>query len=189
MEQANSVTYKALMELFEQHELMASAVEAHAVVCGLVCGGCPLDGKAWLPHLADLINDGFGLPSAVRQSMTHIYEAVVESLMSHKGVEMLLPPDDAPLDERIDALVEWSQAFLAGFGVVQQELGKASEELQEMVRDIANITQVSSELDQEDEENEAAFLVLYEHIKLGVMMAFEECGQRPGSPSVAPTLH
>ena len=56
--------------------------------------------------------------------------------------------------------MDWSQAFLAGFGVVQQELSKASEELQEMIQDIASITQVSAEFDQEDEENEASFLVL-----------------------------
>lgn len=189
MKEANGVSYETLVALFDQHELMASAVEAHGVVCGLVCGGCPLDGKAWLPHLVDLINDGFGLPSPVRQMMTVLYEEVVTALMAQKGIELLLPADDAPLDERIDALVEWSQAFLAGFGVVQQELGKASEELQEMIRDIANITQVSGELDQEDEENEAAFLVLYEHVKLGVMLAFEECGKRPDTPPRAPTLH
>lgn len=85
--------------------------------------------------------------------------------------------------------MDWSQAFLAGFGVVQQELSKASEELQEMIQDIASITQVSAEFDQEDEENEASFLVLYEHVRLGVMMAFEEFGKRPVAPSTPPTLH
>jgi hypothetical protein len=110
----------------------------------------------------------------VRQVMTDLYHEVIESLMAQKGVELLLPSDEAPLDERIDSLVDWSQAFLAGFGVVQQELSKASEELQEMIQDIASITQVSAEFDQEDEENEASFLVLYEHVRLGVMMAFEE---------------
>ena len=85
--------------------------------------------------------------------------------------------------------MDWSQAFLAGFGVVQQELSKASEELQEMIQDIASITQVSAEFDQEDDENEASFLVLYEHVRLGVMMAFEEFGKRPDTPSAPPTLH
>ena len=121
--------------------------------------------------------------------MTDLYEGVIESLMAQKGVELLLPSDEAPLDERIDALVDWSQAFLAGFGVVQQELTRASEELQEMIQDIASITQVSAEFDQEDEENEASFLVLYEHVRLGVMMAFEEFGKRPAEPSTPPTLH
>ena len=123
-----------------QHDLMATAVEAHGVICGLVCGGVALDDKSWQPHFNDLINDGFGLPAPVRQVMTDLYHEVIESLMAQKGVELLLPSDEAPLDERIDSLVDWSQAFLAGFGVVQQELSKASEELQEMIQDIASIT-------------------------------------------------
>lgn len=189
MSKTNPLKYAAVADLMEQHELMATAVEAHGVICGLVCGGVVLDDKSWLPPFNDLINDGFGLPAPVRQVMTDLYHEIVESLMAQKGVELLLPSDEAPLDERIDALVDWSQAFLAGFGVVQQELSKASEELQEMIQDIASITQVSAEFDQEDDENEASFLVLYEHVRLGVMMAFEEFGKRPDTPSAPPTLH
>ncbi|MBL0568437.1 UPF0149 family protein [Aeromonas hydrophila] len=189
MSKTNPLKYAAVADLMEQHELMATAVEAHGVICGLVCGGVALDDKSWLPHFNDLVNDGFGLPAPVRQVMTDLYQQVIESLMAQKGVELLLPSDEAPLDERIDSLVDWSQAFLAGFGVVQQELSKASEELQEMIQDIASITQVSAEFDQEDEENEASFLVLYEHVRLGVMMSFEEFGKRPDAPSTPPTLH
>ncbi|PJG57638.1 UPF0149 family protein [Aeromonas cavernicola] len=189
MSKTTPLDYAAVVALMEQHELMASAVEAHGVICGLVCGGVALDGKSWLPYFNDLVNDGFGLPASVRQVMTTQYERVVESLMAQKGVELLLPGDDAPLDERIDALVDWSQAFLAGFGVVQQELARASQELQEMIQDIASITQVSAEFEQEDEENEASYLVIYEHLKLGIMLAFEECGKRPDAPRTPPTLH
>lgn len=134
MSKTNPLKYAAVADLMEQHELMATAVEAHGVICGLVCGGVVLDDKSWLPPFNDPINDGFGLPAPVRQVMTELYQSVIESLMAQKGVELLLPSDEAPLDERIDALVDWSQAFLAGFGVVQQELSRASEELQEMIR-------------------------------------------------------
>lgn len=157
MSKTNPLKYAAVADIMEQHELMASAVEAHGVICGLVCGGVALDDKSWLPHFNDLVNDGFGLPAPVRQVMTDLYHNVVESLMAQKGVELLLPSDDAPLDERIDSLVDWSQAFLAGFGVVQQELSRASEELQEMIQDIASITQVSAEFDQEDDEKRSLF--------------------------------
>ena len=189
MSKTNPLKYTAVADLMEQHELMATAVEAHGVICGLVCGGVALDDKSWLPPFNDLVNDGFGLPAPVRQVMTDLYHEIVESLIAQKGVELLLPSDEAPLDERIDSLVDWSQAFLAGFGVAQQELSKASEELQEMIQDIASITQVSAEFDQEDDENEASFLVLYEHVRLGVMMTFEEFGKRPDTPIAPPTLH
>jgi hypothetical protein len=31
--------------------------------------------------------------------------------------------------------------------------------------------------------------VLYEHVRLGVMMTFEEFGKRPDTPIAPPTLH
>ena len=66
MSKTNPLKYAAVADLMEQHELMATAVEAHGVICGLVCGGVALDDKSWLPHFNDLVNDGFGLPAPVR---------------------------------------------------------------------------------------------------------------------------
>ncbi|MFE8730326.1 UPF0149 family protein, partial [Aeromonas hydrophila] len=94
MSKTNPLKYAAVADIMEQHELMASAVEAHGVICGLVCGGVALDEKSWVPHFNDLVNDGFGLPAPVRQVMTDLYHNVVESLMAQKGVELLLPSDD-----------------------------------------------------------------------------------------------
>ena len=85
MSKTNPLKYAAVADLMEQHELMATAVEAHGVICGLVCGGVVLDDKSWLPPFNDLINDGFGLPAPVRQVMTDLYQGVIESLMAQKG--------------------------------------------------------------------------------------------------------
>ena len=69
-----------------------------------------------------------------------------------------------------------------------KEMFKASAELQEMIQDISSITQVSGDFDQEDEESETAFVVLYEHLKLGATLAFEEFGKGQAQPQ-RPTLH
>ena len=94
MSKTNPPRYAVVADLMEQHELMATAVEAHGVICGLVCGGVALDDKSWLPPFNDLVNDGFGLPAPVRQVMTDLYHEIVESLMAQKGVELLLPSDE-----------------------------------------------------------------------------------------------
>ena len=44
MSKTNPLKYAAVADLMEQHELMATAVEAHGVICGLVCGGVALAG-------------------------------------------------------------------------------------------------------------------------------------------------
>ena len=174
-----------------QHDLMATAVEAHGVICGLVCGGVALDDKSWLPHFNDLINDGFGLPAPVRQVMTDSITGDREP-DGTKGVELLLPSDRRrSMSASTRSLVDWSQApSWPALAWCNRELSKASEELQEMIQDIASITQVSCRGSiRKMEENKTSFLVLYEHVRLRVMMAFEEFGKRPAAPSTPPTLH
>ena len=58
----------------------------------------------------------------------------------------------------------------------------------QMIGDFSNITQLDDEFE-EDEENEASYFVLYEHVKLGAMLAFEEFGQFLPQAEKRPTLH
>jgi len=186
---SNSIFHKydQAARLLDEHEVMASPAEVHGVLCGLLCGGASDDKSAWQSEINDLLNDGFSLPAPVREWMQALHAATWQSLSEQSQLELLLPEEDAPLDERLECLADWVQAFLAGFAVMQQDLAKASEELREMITDLSNITQLDTDFD-EDDENEAAFIVLYEHAKLGVMMAFEEFGQ-PLKPKASPTLH
>lgn len=182
------LNYDAFTALLEHHNMVVTAAEVHGVVCGLICGGLAQSDIRWQQHFNGLLNDDFALPGEVQKAVNLLFSRVVDELQDQNRFELLLPADDEELDERLDAMMEWSAAFLAGFGVVQQELNKASEELQEMIQDISSITQVSSDFDQEDEESETAFVVLYEHLKLGAILAFEEFGTGQ-SQSNRPTLH
>nr|WP_245748786.1 UPF0149 family protein [Oceanisphaera psychrotolerans] len=182
------LNYDAFTTLLEHHNMVVTAAEVHGVICGLICGGMAKDDVRWQQHFNALLNDDFGLPAEVKKAVNLLFYRVYDELVSQSRFELLMPEDDEPLDERLDAMMEWAAAFLAGFGVVQQELNKASPELQEMIQDISSITQVSSEFDQEDEESETAFVVLYEHLKLGATLAFEEFGKGQPSPK-RPTLH
>lgn len=182
------LNYEAFNTLLEQHNMVVTAAEVHGVVCGLICGGLAQNDIRWQQHFNALLNDDFALPSEVQKAVNLLFSRVHDELLSQTQFELLLPVDDEALDDRLDAMMEWSAAFLAGFGVVQQELNKASDELQEMIQDISSITQVSSDFDQEDEESETAFVVLYEHLKLGAILAFEEFGSGQAQPK-RPTIH
>ncbi len=179
--------YEQALRLLEEHEVMASPAEVHGVLCGLLCGGVSGDKNAWQSEINDLLNDGFALPAPVRHWLETLYGATWHALSEQNQLELLLPEEDEPLDERLECLADWVQSFLAGFAVMQQDLAKASEELREMITDLSNITQLDADFE-EDDENEASFIVLYEHAKLGVMMAFEEFGQ-PLRPKTPHTLH
>lgn len=76
-----------------------------------------------------------------------------------------------------------------GFAVMQRELNKGLRAAGD-AGDISQITQIDQELEENVSETEADYIVIYEHLKLGAMMAFEECGDRASSSSsTTPTLH
>ncbi|MGL4206092.1 MAG: UPF0149 family protein [Aeromonadaceae bacterium] len=179
--------YVSASDLLDVYEVMATPAEVHGVLTGLLCGGCGVQRDEWLVEFFELVNDGHAMPQGVTEWLQELFDATLSGLREQSGVELLLPEDGVSLEEQLVAVCDWAQAFLAGFAVMQQDLTKASEELQEMLGDISNITQLEVELE-EDSENEASFYVLYEHLKLGVMMAFEEFGQHP-QPERKPTLH
>ncbi|WP_417614639.1 UPF0149 family protein [Oceanisphaera sp.] len=182
------LNYDAFTSLLEHHNMVVTAAEVHGVICGLICGGMAQNDPRWQQHFNALLNDDFELPTELKKAVNLLFSRVYEELINQSRFELLMPDDDEPLDDRLEAMMEWAAAFLAGFGVVQQELNKASSELQEMIQDISSITQVSGDFDQEDEESETAFVVLYEHLKLGATLAFEEFGKGQPQPQ-RPTLH
>lgn len=173
--------------LLDEHEVMATPAEMHGVLCGLLCGGVGLDAQSWQGELNGLVNDGHAFAAPVRQWLDELCQDTLQALLSQSGLTLLLPGEEEPMAERLAYLADWTQAFLAGFAVMQRELATLSDELQEMVEDLSNITQLDTD-GEAAEEDESSYLVLYEHLKLAVMMAFEECGQRP-SPAAPPTLH
>lgn len=180
--------YDEASALLSSQDVMASPAELHGVLCGLLCGGAPIAKSLWLQEFNDLVNDGAPLPEGVTSWLHELFAETLAGLSEQKSLVLLLPDDDEGLDERLLAMAEWAQAFLAGFAVMQRDLNKVSEELQEMLGDISQITQLDQELEENASETEADYVVIYEHLKLGTMMAFEECGVRLADDA-SPTIH
>lgn len=107
--------------ILEQNEVMASPAELHGILCGFLCGGIAATGKQWLTEFNALINDGIPVPAPVRGWLESVFLASQKALTQQSGLELMLPDEDAPLDERLQAISEWAQAFLAGFAVLQQD--------------------------------------------------------------------
>lgn len=180
--------YNQASDLLDSHQVMATPAEIHGVLCGLLCGGINLKDHVWLHEFNQLVNDGQPMPEPVITWLDELFRASVASITEGSGLELLLPDDEFSTEEQLLAIIDWSQAFLAGFAVMQQDLAKASDELQEMLSDITDITQLDVDSMSDDGSDDASFYVLYEHLKLGVIMAYEEFGQRIPS-SKQQTLH
>ncbi|MGK0674372.1 MAG: UPF0149 family protein [Halothiobacillaceae bacterium] len=152
------------------------AAEAHGVLAGMLCaaGGAEL-GAWWSNIRAD--ESQVEVPEPVRE----LYTATVASLADVTGLfDLMLPEDDASLDERAEALHDWCRGFLYGYGVAGGlDPRKLPEEAAEVLRDIHQFAQASFDLGEDAEEDEQAYSDLVEYLRVGVLLLHEVLHPRP----------
>jgi len=170
-------------QLLRNDNLMVSAPELHGVLSGLICGG--IDSDTWLPKINDLVNDGHGLPITVKKETQALFNQAMTQLNGDKlDFCPLQPDDDVSIRERLEALALWVQSFLVGFGVMRTDLNKIDPEIKELIHDFSEISQLSVELDGNSNDNEQAFIEVFEYVRLGAIACFEQFKKhdKPSSP-------
>ncbi|GGA97437.1 hypothetical protein GCM10007414_08030 [Agarivorans gilvus] len=179
--------YEALGELLLSSKVMVSPAEVHGLLSGLLAAGLPSNGD-WMSQMNQLINDGQGLPVEIKNKLKIVMEATHSGMSdSLLGFQLMLPEDEALVEERTEALAQWVQSFLVGFGVVQNDLNKLAEDVQELIKDFTEISQLSSDLD-EDEENEQALFQVVEYVRIGAITIFAHLAGNDADQQ-QPTLH
>ncbi len=182
-------SFAKITQVLEEAELFTSAAEVHGILSGFISGGSDLDSKSWMTHFNDVVNEGMGLPKKAKLLVNSLHSQVVSQFTDDGlGFALLLPDDELPLDDRCDAMSQWAQGFLVGFGMVQQGLNQASEEVQEVIKDIRDISQVSLGFEQEDEESEIAYTEIVEYLRVGAMICFNHFSRKPSTPA-SKTIH
>lgn len=172
-----------------QEQMIISAAELHGMLSGLLASGQQATGREWLPTLIGLIHDEAELSPRLKTKIERLGQQVRADLeCPDLSFEPLLPPDAAPLNDRIIALTEWAQCFLVGFGMNQQNLQKASADLQEALRDLAEIARLAPEA-VADEESERSYYEVAEYVRITAIMCFSELGDLPPLVNPNNTIH
>lgn len=86
----------------------------------------------------------------------------------------LLPDDDEPIDDRVEALAEWCAAFLAGFSALGTP--DISEGEAEIIEDLTAICGADSG-DSDDEEAERSYAEIVEYLKVTVLTLLHPDGE------------
>ena len=170
--------YELQAEL-EKMKAVATASEAHGIICGQLAGGIQLDGIMWLQQFLM----GLGIKNEPSQGtqkwFLQLYKYCLEELNETEiTFQPLLPDDQDDLNQRLEEIGSWCSGFLAGFGSTgERDERTFSEEIQDVFRDLAAITQVDTEIQGEaDEEEEIAYTELLEFVRVAVLMIFMEFG-------------
>ena len=91
------------------------------------------------------------------------------------GLILWLPDDDETLEERTMALSQWCSGFLAGIGSSGDDTLKVlSEEANEALKDLQQISLADVTDTEQSEEDENAFVEIVEYIRVVILMIKED---------------
>lgn len=177
----------------DQHSVMASAAEVQGLIAGMLSAGIPADAGTILPVLYDFLNDGQALNVNLKGLIEQLIAETAKQLSEEDySMQLLLPSDDDAMAERLEAMIEWAQAFLVGFAIQQTDLSLVSPDVREAIDQLTEVTRIDiyTEDDASDVENEESYFLVLEHLRLLVLTCFTEVGQKfTISEVAAKTLH
>lgn len=152
----------------------ADAAECHGHLLGLLCAQIENPVGQWLDALLSAAPSDNALLEEARMEMDAVGRLLVGKVADgNLEYQLLLPDDDEPLSERAAALAHWCQGFLFGMaqGGIKNFAGLPGD-CSELLNDFSEITKLTVEND--TEEDEAAFIELEEFVRVGSQLIFEE---------------
>jgi uncharacterized protein YgfB (UPF0149 family) len=156
------------------------AAEAHGCLCGALCARRDYGFDEWLVEI---------LPDESARDARSLEDLHASSVAVLAGGDMafkpLLPDDEQPLGERVEALGAWCQGFLYGFGAAgTASRGRLPEDVAEMLGDLAQVSRAGGVGSEALEVEEEAYAELVEFLRVGVQLIYDELAAlRAGQPA------
>lgn len=102
----------------------------------------------------------------------------------------MLPPDELPLVQRLEALANWCEGFLEGVAAENLPKGTLMQYpmVNEVLEDLAQIKDLSFEA-AATPENEKDYMEVVEFVRVGALLIHAECTQTESKPSSTQALH
>lgn len=156
-------------------QALASPSEAHGILCGQLSGGLKVDGLSWLQQFLPNLGVKREPWEDSRQWFCELRNLTLTELADDQFNFMpILPDDEDPLETRLIALAEWCSGFLAGFGTTgERKKEQFPEDCLMALRDLQQISQVDTDID-EEEMGEAAYFEVLEYVRMAALMLFTE---------------
>lgn len=152
---------------------LMDAAEAHGILCGILCTSQSYQEEIWLRHILSDTAIEDGLVSQCQRQLLLLKKYTVEQLNSVNDEFMpLLPSDDSPLSQRVQALGGWCEGFLFGIGLTGIDTKSLPNEVKDFIDDIISISRVAPI--ENSEEYEKDYMEIVEYLKVGVIILYEE---------------
>jgi len=198
-EQQSDTDFDWLANVYSRHGAINHPSELHGLMIGEIVGAMrrtPGDLIAQiLEHMGVEALDS-ERQANVAEDLVGFYHSTSDAMdKDSSSFNLLLPDDDYALSERVDSLVVWVRGFLEGIAIAASDkLSQADADTQEILRDLVDICQLDSRVEQ-DEAGEKEFFEIAEYVRVGVLNLYAELNQPEGETEsadkvqVPPTLH
>ena len=186
---AGSSNYAQIQRLMADCHAVAEPAEAHGTLAGALCAAGGYRFEDWL---AEILPEGADSDAAAVPGLRGLFEQTCAALTgTQMQFELLLPDDDAPIEERTEALTLWCNGFVYGLGSGgAPDPEKLPGDAGEIVRDLAQIMRAGVDAAEGIDANEEALAELVEFVRVGVQVVFEELGAlRLPAPPPGVSLH
>jgi uncharacterized protein YgfB (UPF0149 family) len=189
---AKAPSLPELNQLLQDLQLNSPAEEIHGVMTGLLAGGVRFNRQQLVKLLEAHTESDQAFDDALVAGLWQLQLETLEALGATDLVfSPLVPGDDRPLPERLEGLAEWCQGLLAGFGLAVRgdDLRLREGDIQETLQDLVHIAHVSGEAESDNEEDEQAFMEVFEFVRLAAIHLFEEMSPTEEHRPVHDQLH
>jgi yecA family protein len=172
-----TIDHDTIESLLKDAGVEISASEAHGVATGLISGNFDTSLRLMTGELLDENAPSDTVMQDCKRELTQMHGLIHEQLMSDDfEFKLLLPPDARGMQQRADALVQWCQGFMYGFGVSAKETDrKLSNDAQEALQDIGEFTRLDTlAVSEDDDEEQEALTELEEYMRVAVMTIYQD---------------
>lgn len=162
------ISYSKLDNTLYKLGAQLNAAETHGLLTGMLSIAKPNPGTVWQEALLE--NLDCEKPSKVQWDILQATsEQIVQQFVENDFTfNLLLPKDNIPLEERVDALCFWCRGYLSGLGLIgitKEDLTNST--IKELIADLSQIAHVGIETDA-SEEDESNYTELVEYVRVAV---------------------
>jgi len=173
-EENSGNSYEEFEDALSDSDCDINASELQGVLAGMISAGLTASDQHWSCTVLEVVNDGKALSVESQNCMVKIFSDSFDAFNDDDGLApILLPSEEYPLIDRLEALSFWSQGYLLGFGLQQGQKPINSKDINEALSDISEISQLELSSD-ESEDSQMALITLVEHIKVAVKVIYLE---------------
>lgn len=166
--------YQTFDDLLAEADCEINASEFQGILAGMISAGLKSSDKHWQSVIIEVTNDGHALSKEVLVATQNIFAESQSAFMQQDMLApILLPDDEYPLIDRLEALSFWCQGFLLGFGLQFGDQSIDSSDISEALQDISEISHLKLSTD-ESEDSQIALVTVTEHIKVAVKVIYLE---------------